>query len=61
VLDLANVVFTDSTKVTLPGVTLHLKYCAENGHSHSKGDTTIYFEEKKCSSPATCSTPKFTR
>jgi glyoxylase-like metal-dependent hydrolase (beta-lactamase superfamily II) len=36
-----DVVFADMTKLTLPGVTLHLKYCAENGHSHSKGDTTI--------------------
>lgn len=42
-----DVLFTDSTTVTLPGVTLHLKYCAENGHSHSKGDTTIYFEEEE--------------
>ena len=40
-----DVIFTETTRLTLPGVTLHLKYCAENGHSHSKGDTTIYFEE----------------
>ena len=33
--------------MTLPGVTLHLDYRAENGHSHSKGDTTIYFEEEE--------------
>jgi glyoxylase-like metal-dependent hydrolase (beta-lactamase superfamily II) len=44
-LTVPDVVFPDVTKLTLPGVTLHLKYCAENGHSHSKGDTTIYFEE----------------
>ena len=46
-LTLPDVVFTDQTKVTLPGVTLHLEYRAENGHSHSKGDTTIYFEEEE--------------
>lgn len=46
-LTLPNVQFNESTKVTLPGVTLHLKYRAENGHSHSKGDTTIYFEEEE--------------
>jgi glyoxylase-like metal-dependent hydrolase (beta-lactamase superfamily II) len=46
-LTLPDVVFTDTTKLTLPGITLHLKYCAENGHSHSKGDTTIYFEEEE--------------
>ena len=46
-LTLPDVVFTDTTKVTLPGVTLHLEYRAENGHSHSKGDTTIYFEEEE--------------
>jgi glyoxylase-like metal-dependent hydrolase (beta-lactamase superfamily II) len=46
-LTLPDVLFTDSTKVRLPGVTLHLKYCAANGHSHSKGDTTIYFEEEE--------------
>ena len=44
-LTLPDVVFTETTKVTLPGITLHLKYCAENGHSHSKGDTTLYLEE----------------
>jgi glyoxylase-like metal-dependent hydrolase (beta-lactamase superfamily II) len=44
-LTVPNMVFTDVTKFTLPGVTLHIKYCAEDGHSHSKGDTTIYFEE----------------
>jgi cyclase len=46
-LTLPDVVFRDSTKVALPGATLHLKYCAENGHSHSKGDTTIFFEEEE--------------
>jgi glyoxylase-like metal-dependent hydrolase (beta-lactamase superfamily II) len=46
-LTLPDVVFTDQTKVTLPGVTLHLEYRAANGHSHSKGDTTIYFEEEE--------------
>jgi cyclase len=46
-LTLPDVVFADATKLTLPGVTLHLKYCAERGHSHSKGDTTIYFEEEE--------------
>ena len=44
-LTLPDVVFANTTKVKLPGVTLHLKYCAENGHSHSKGDTTLYLEE----------------
>lgn len=44
-LTVPDVVFTEATQLTLPGVTLHLKYCAKNGHSHSKGDTTIYFEE----------------
>jgi glyoxylase-like metal-dependent hydrolase (beta-lactamase superfamily II) len=36
------VVFADATRVTLPGVTLHLKYCAQNGHSHSKGDRKVF-------------------
>jgi glyoxylase-like metal-dependent hydrolase (beta-lactamase superfamily II) len=44
-LTLPDVIFAETTQVTLPGVTLHLKYRAENGHSHSKGDTTLYFEE----------------
>lgn len=44
-LTLPDVVFSEQTTVTLPGVTLHLTYCAQDGHSHSKGDTTIYFEE----------------
>jgi cyclase len=44
-MTLPEVVFADATKLTLPGVTLHLKYCAQNGHSHSKGDATLYFEE----------------
>ncbi|MDH3442623.1 MAG: MBL fold metallo-hydrolase [Deltaproteobacteria bacterium] len=42
-----NVVFDQETILTLPGVTLHLQYRAENGHSHSKGDTTLYFEEEE--------------
>jgi glyoxylase-like metal-dependent hydrolase (beta-lactamase superfamily II) len=46
-LTLPDVVFSDRTEVTLPGVTLRLEYRAENGHSHSKGDTTIYFEEEE--------------
>ena len=46
-LTLPDVVFRDATKIALPGVTLHLRYCAENGHSHSKGDTTVYFEEEE--------------
>src|SRR6185436_12433616 len=46
-LTLPDVLFTDTTRVTVPGVTLHLEYRAENGHSHSKGDTTIYFEEEE--------------
>ncbi|HEX7232598.1 MAG TPA: MBL fold metallo-hydrolase [Candidatus Binatia bacterium] len=46
-LTFPDVQFTDRIKVTLPGVTLHLEYRAENGHSHSKGDTTIYFEEEE--------------
>ncbi len=44
-LTLPDIVFADAMKITIPGVTLHLKYRAENGHSHSKGDTTLYFEE----------------
>jgi glyoxylase-like metal-dependent hydrolase (beta-lactamase superfamily II) len=46
-LTLPDVVFDKSTEVKLPGVTLHLEYRAENGHSHSKGDTTLYFEEEE--------------
>lgn len=46
-LTLPDVQFTDRIEVTLSGVTLHLEYRAENGHSHSKGDTTIYFEEEE--------------
>lgn len=46
-LTVPDVVFNDSTRVTLPGVTLDLEYRAENGHSHSKGDTTIFFEEEE--------------
>ena len=44
---LPDVVFIDRTRVSLPGATLHLEYRAENGHSHSRGDTTIYFEEEE--------------
>jgi cyclase len=46
-LTFPDIVFRDSTEVALPGATLHLRYCAENGHSHSKGDTTIFFEEEE--------------
>ncbi|MGH7875478.1 MAG: MBL fold metallo-hydrolase, partial [Candidatus Binatia bacterium] len=46
-LTLPDVVFSDSANVTMPGVTLHLQYRAANGHSHSKGDTTVYFEEEE--------------
>lgn len=42
---LPEVVFDNTTTVTLPGVSLDIKYCAENGHSHSKGDTTLYLNE----------------
>jgi cyclase len=38
-------VFSDVATLRIPGATLHLEYRAENGHSHSKGDTTLYFEE----------------
>ncbi|HEX2228283.1 MAG TPA: MBL fold metallo-hydrolase [Candidatus Binatia bacterium] len=44
-LTLPDFVFTDQTTVSIPGATLRLEYCAEKGHSHSKGDTTVYFEE----------------
>jgi len=44
---LPDVVFQGATQVRLPGVTLNLQYRAENGHSHSKGDTTVYFEEEE--------------
>jgi len=46
-LTLPDISFKDATKLTLPGITLQLQYRAENGHSHSKGDTTIYFEEEE--------------
>jgi cyclase len=46
-LTLPDVVFDKTTEVKLPGVTLDLEYRAENGHSHSKGDTTLYFEEEE--------------
>jgi glyoxylase-like metal-dependent hydrolase (beta-lactamase superfamily II) len=46
-LTLPDEIFADELQVKLPGATLHLKYRAENGHSHSKGDTTIYFEEEE--------------
>lgn len=44
-LTLPDTVFTEKTTVAIPGATLHLQYRAVDGHSHSKGDTTIYFEE----------------
>jgi len=46
-LTLPDVVFSSATQVKLPGVTLDLQYRAENGHSHSKGDTTLYFAEEE--------------
>jgi cyclase len=46
-LTLPTVVFDKSTEIKIPGVTLRLEYRAENGHSHSKGDTTLYFEEEE--------------
>lgn len=42
-----SVLFDASSEVKLPGVTLHLTYRAQDGHSHSWGDTTIYFEEEE--------------
>jgi glyoxylase-like metal-dependent hydrolase (beta-lactamase superfamily II) len=46
-LTVPDLTFTDTTELRLPEVTLHLTYRAENGHSHSKGDTIIYFEEEE--------------
>src|SRR5512139_4099412 len=46
-LTLPDVVFESMTQVTLAGVTLDLQYRAIDGHSHSKGDTTIYFNEEE--------------
>jgi cyclase len=46
-LTLPDTAFTEKTTVTIPGATLHLQYRAVDGHSHSKGDTTIYFEEEE--------------
>jgi len=46
-LTLPGVVFESTTQVKLPGVTLDLAYRAVDGHSHSKGDTTIYFNEEE--------------
>ena len=46
-MTLPQVIFRDSTTLTLPGVTLRLTYCAERGHSHSKGDTTLFLEEEE--------------
>jgi len=46
-LTLPEVVFESTTQVKLPGVTLDLAYRAIDGHSHSKGDTTIYFNEEE--------------
>lgn len=44
-LSVPDVVFRDSLSLSLPGMTLRLEYRAENGHSHSKGDTTVYCAE----------------
>jgi glyoxylase-like metal-dependent hydrolase (beta-lactamase superfamily II) len=46
-MTLPELVFDNTTTLTLPGVSLDIKYCAENGHSHSKGDTTLYFNEEE--------------
>ena len=46
-LTLPDVVFDSTTQVQLPGITLDLQYRAIDGHSHSKGDTTIYFNEEE--------------
>jgi glyoxylase-like metal-dependent hydrolase (beta-lactamase superfamily II) len=46
-MTLPEIVFDNTTTLTLPGVSLDIKYCAENGHSHSKGDTTLYFTEEE--------------
>src|SRR5258706_15103527 len=46
-LTLPTVVFDKSTEIKIPDVTLRLEYRAENGHSHSKGDTTLNFEEEE--------------
>lgn len=46
-LRLPDVVFSSTIQVKVPDVTLDLVYRAENGHSHSKGDTTIYFHEEE--------------
>lgn len=46
-LTLPDVVFESTAQVKLPGVTLDLQYRAIDGHSHSKGDTTIYFNEEE--------------
>ena len=44
-LTLPDAAFSEKTAVAIPGATLHLQYRAVDGHSHSKGDTTIYFEQ----------------
>ena len=46
-MTLPEIVFDNTTTLTLPGVSLDIKYCAENGHSHSKGDATLYFNEEE--------------
>jgi cyclase len=46
-LTVPDLTFTGTTRLSLPDATLHLTYRAENGHSHSKGDTIIYFEEEE--------------
>ena len=44
-LTVPDIIFQEADHVTLPGVTLNLEYRAENGHSHSKGDTTVFIEQ----------------
>lgn len=46
-LTMPDVLFESATQITLPGVTLDLQYRAVDGHSHSKGDTTIFFHEEE--------------
>lgn len=46
-LTVPELTFANTIQLSLPEVTLHLTYRAENGHSHSKGDTIIYFEEEE--------------
>lgn len=44
---LPQVLFNDIATLKLPGVTLRLNYSAKDGHSHSKGDTTLFLEEEE--------------